>query len=140
MVHDVLLYVKRCSGASKQMTAICGVVMFRISPMGMVLLKSPRKDTLQSTFPIGLIQYILNLQEEDDLPTKDSMAAPKVSFIWRLHCSFKSVLYESSEDLFLAKLLQISFFLSSTQLQEKCQELTEQQKTSSGSQVPVTAS
>ena len=27
------------------------------------------KDTLQSTFPIG--QYILNLQEEDNLPTKD---------------------------------------------------------------------
>ena len=30
--------------------------------------------------------YILSLQEEDNLPTKDNTAGPKVSFIQRLHC------------------------------------------------------
>ena len=49
------------------------------------------KDTLQSTFPIGLV-IILNLQGEDNLSTKDNMAGPKVSFIQKLDYSRHSCL------------------------------------------------
>ena len=36
-------------------------------------------DTLQNTFPI------LNLREKDNLPNKNNVAGPKVSFIRKLH-------------------------------------------------------
>ena len=37
--------------------------------------------------PFPQDEYILNLQEEDNLPTKDNMAGHKASFIRRLHCN-----------------------------------------------------
>ncbi len=32
------------------------------------------------------MQYIFNFQKEDNLPTRNKMAGPKVSFAWRFHC------------------------------------------------------
>ena len=45
----------------------------------------PTKDTSPCPFPIAFMHF--NLRKEDNLSIKDKMAGPKVSFIWRFHCT-----------------------------------------------------